>query len=158
MIVIKNTQRKFTIDKVRLETTAQNILNELGYSDFDLGIWLTTGATIRTYNKTYRDKDKPTDILSFPYHANLKPGERIKPKTEEDKNIGDIILAIDFIHNLIPLYETDSKKIRLSERLDTILVHGICHLLGYSHYDPENDEKMTALEKKIAKKLNIDFE
>ena len=152
MITIKNTQKKHKINIEQLRTTAQNILTELGYGDFDLGIWLTTSKTIRTYNRDYRKKDKPTDILSFPYHTNLQPGERIKPKSDDDKNVGDIILAIDFINNLLPLFDTT-----LDERLRTILVHGICHLLGYSHYDPDNDEMMTKIEKKIAKKLNITF-
>ncbi len=152
MIIIKNTQRKHKVNIDLLYSTAQSILDELGYSDFDLGIWLTTSKTIRTYNRDYRKKDKPTDILSFPYHTNLKIGERIKVVSEEDKNIGDIILAIDFIHDLLPLFDTT-----LDERLRTILVHGICHLLGYSHYDPDNDEIMTKIEKKIAKKLGIVF-
>lgn len=152
MITIKNTQRRYTIDIQLIKKTAHDILQELGYADFDLGIWLTTGKTIRFYNKTYRKKDKATDILSFPFHPHLEPGEKIKVTCDEDKNIGDIILAIDFIHNLLPLFETT-----LDQRLRTILVHGICHLLGYSHYDADNDEKMTALEKKIAKKLGIPF-
>ncbi len=152
MITIKNTQRKYQINIEQLRLTAQLILNELGYSDFDLGIWLTTSKTIRIYNRDYRKKDKPTDILSFPYHVNLEPGKRIKVINEEDKNIGDIILAIDFINNLLPLFDTT-----LDERLRTILVHGICHLLGYSHYDPDNDKIMTKIEKKIAKKLGIIF-
>lgn len=154
MITIRNTQRKYPIDVELIRSTAHNILKELDYGDFDLGIWLTNGKTIRTYNRDYRKKDKATDILSFPYHPHLKAGERIVVKNEEDKNIGDIILAIDFIHNLLPLYTTKT----LDERLRTILVHGICHLLGYSHYDADNDEKMTKIERKIAKKLVITFE
>lgn len=154
MITIKNTQRTFAIDTKHIHQTALLILTELGYEDFDLGIWLTTGSTIRKFNKAYRSKDKPTDILSFPYHPGLKAGQRIKPQYEEDKNLGDIILAVDFINKLMPLYTAKT----LQDRIDTILVHGICHLLGYSHYDPENDMKMVAMEKRIAKKLKISFE
>ena len=152
MITIKNTQRKHAVNIKRVQSTAQHILHELKYSDFDLGIWLTNSSTVRQYNREYRKKDKPTDILSFPYHYNLKPGQRIKPTCEEDKNIGDIIISVEFVVGLLPLYD-----VTLDERLDTLLVHGICHLLGYSHYDPDNDEKMMKLEKKIAKSLGISF-
>ena len=76
MITIKNTQRNHTVDTQHIEQTAQTIITELGYSDFDLGIWLTTNKTIHSYNKMYRKKNKPTDILSFPYHANLEAGEK----------------------------------------------------------------------------------
>ncbi len=145
MITIRNTQRKFIVDTQRIEKTAQIILDELKYSDYDLGIWLTTNSTIHAYNKQYRAKDKPTDILSFPYHQ-LEAGERITVYSDEDKNVGDLIISIEYVHGILSLYD-----VTLEERLDTLLVHGICHLLGYSHYDEENDKIMNALEKKLAK-------
>lgn len=150
MISIKNTQRKCKIDLQKVQQDAQTILDELGYSDFDLGIWFTTSKTVREYNKNFRNKDKATDILSFPYHPNLKAGERIKVKEEDDKNIGDVLIAPDFVENLLPLYETT-----LQIRISVLLIHGICHLLGYTHYDEENDEKMSSKERSIAKKLGI---
>ncbi len=153
MITIKNTQRSHTINTEKVRQDAQSILDELNYSDFDLGIWFTTNKTVRTYNKEYRKKDKPTDILSFPYHTDLKPGQRIKVTEEEDKNVGDILISVEFVENLLPLYQVDLQK-----RISVLLVHGICHLLGYSHYDDENDRKMIAKERAIAKKLGISKE
>lgn len=153
MITIKNTLRAEKIDVKKIEKTAQAILTELGYEDFDLGIWLTTSATIRKYNRDFRNKDKATDILSFPYHYGLQPGQKITVHTEEDKNVGDVIIAVDFVKGLLPLY-----NVTLQERLSILLVHGICHLLGYTHYDEENDEKMSKLERKIAKKLGLPLE
>lgn len=147
MITIKNSQRKIKINTARVKKTAQTILNELGYSDFDLGIWFTTNKTIHGYNKEYRGKDKPTDILSFPYQK-LEPGERIIPKSDDDRNVGDLIISLEFVKGLLPLY-----NVSLAERIDTLLIHGICHLLGYSHYDEDNDKLMTKLEKKLAKKV-----
>ena len=150
MITLKNTQRTHKINKARILKTVLHILDQLDYADFDISIWLTNSATIRRYNRDFRKKDKATDILSFPYHENLKPPKRIKPSCEEDKNIGDIIIAIDFVDELLPLY-----KVTLKQRLPILLVHGICHLVGYTHYDEDNDEKMSTLERKIAKKLNL---
>lgn len=149
MITIKNTQRNHDIDVDHIKETAQTIMNELGYSDFDLGIWLTTNKTIHSYNKMYRKKNKPTDILSFPYHANLEPGEKPTVHAEEDKNLGDLIISIEFVHGILELYD-----VTLLERIDTLLIHGICHLLGYSHYDEENDKIMSKLEKKLATKIS----
>ena len=88
MITIHNKQRRIPIDKKALHDTIQGILAILDYTDFDIGILLTNNKTIRFYNRTYRQKDKPTDILSFSYHPNLKPGKRIRAATEEDKNLG----------------------------------------------------------------------
>lgn len=149
MITIKNTQRTQAIDVKKVKQSATVILQELGYQDFDLGIWFTTNKTIRYYNKTYRDKDKATDILSFAYHT-LEPGKRPKVKDEEDKNLGDLIISPSFI--------VSQYNISLQERIDTLLIHGVCHLLGYTHYDPENDKIMSRLEKKLAKKLNLSLQ
>ena len=101
MITIKNTQRTIPIDQLYITEVAQIILEELGYKDFDLGIWFTTNATIRTYNRTYRHKDKATDILSFAYHTDLKAGQKIKVKDADDKNLGDLIIS--------PLFEIGMK-------------------------------------------------
>ena len=67
MILLKNTQRTIPVNVTQLKKEAQQILDLLGYPDFDLGIWITTNKTIQEYNATYRNKNKPTDILSFPF-------------------------------------------------------------------------------------------
>lgn len=149
MITILNKQRKIAVNKERLLNSATVVMQELGYGDFDLSILLTNNKTIRTYNRDYRHKDVPTDILSFPYYS-LQPGQKIKPSSDEEKNIGDIMISLEFVQGVLSLYE-----VSLEERLDILIIHGICHLLGYSHYDPENDAIMSKLEKKLAKKLAV---
>lgn len=140
MITIKNTQRKIRIDVKQLYKDAQTILRILHYDDYDLGIWLTTDKTIRHYNKTYRHKDKATDILSFSYHPLIKAGERIKPKNEEDKNLGDLIISVEYVQRV-----AKEMKVDLYERMRVLLVHGICHLLGYDH---ERDEDYRVMHRK----------
>jgi probable rRNA maturation factor len=140
MITIKNTQRKIRLDVKQLHKDAQTILRILRYEDYDLGIWLTTNKTICYYNKTYRHKDKATDILSFSYHPSLKAGERIKPKNEEDKNLGDLIISVEYVERV-----AREMNIDLYKRMQLLLVHGICHLLGYDH---ERDEDYRVMHRK----------
>jgi len=128
MIRIKNTQRTTTVNSNQLKKDAQKILDYLGYSDFDLGIWLTTNQTIQHYNATYRKKNNPTDILSFPYHTDLIAGQLIRPKTTDDKNLGDIIMSPEYIQQA-----ATTLKISFNKRMRILLIHGICHLLGYDH-------------------------
>jgi probable rRNA maturation factor len=149
VITIKNTQRSIKIDLKAIKRDAQKILDLLDYPDFDLGIWFTTNTTIRTYNKKFRNKDKPTDILSFPFHQELKAGQRIKPVSADDKNLGDLILSPSYIHNDAPRY-----KLTLEERIRVLLVHGICHLLGYDHIDDADYKLMHKKEMEILKKLS----
>jgi rRNA maturation RNase YbeY len=148
MITIRNSQRKIKIDIRQLKRDAQTILDALDYDDYDLGIWLTTNKTIHKYNKEYRHKDKPTDILSFPYHTELKAGERIKIKSEEDKNLGDLIFAPEYIMQDLPKWNTTFEK-----HLQRLLVHGICHLLGYDHIKDVDYKVMHRKELQLLKKL-----
>lgn len=148
MILIKNTQRKQAIDLKKIERDAQKILNELGYPDFDLGIWFTNNKTIRYYNKKYRDKDKATDILSFSFHPNLKAGESIKPKSEDDKALGDLVISVEYVAKAAKEQGTT-----LENHLQRLIVHGVCHLLGYDHEKDEDYEKMQKKELYLLKKL-----
>lgn len=137
MIFIKNTQRKIRLDNKKIKKIVQKILELLDYSDFNVNIWFTTNNTIKKYNKNYRNKNKPTDILSFPYHPNLKPDKKIKNETEDDKNLGDIIIS--------PEYATES--------IERLLVHGLCHLIGYDHINDKDYKIMYKKEMSILSKL-----
>lgn len=149
MVLIKNSQRKIRVDSQKLKKDAEKIMLFLDYDDFDLGIWLTTNKTIKNYNRDYRKKDKPTDILSFSFYPELKAGERIYPETDEDKNLGDIIISVEFVQKAaIELQQT------LEKRLQILLVHGICHLLGYDHERDEDYKIMHQKELTLLKKLN----
>jgi len=150
MIFIKHTQRKVKIDLKQIEKDAQKILDLLNYSDFDLGIWLTTNPSIRAYNKRYRDKDKPTDILSFPNHPELKAGERINVVTEDDKNVGDIIISLEYVKK-----DAEKLGVTFEQRMKRLLVHGICHLLGYDHIEDSDYEVMHKKEMALLKKIEI---
>lgn len=140
MILIKNTQRKVLFSLKKLEQDAQKILRILNYENFDLGIWITTNKTIHTYNRDFRKKDKPTDILSFSYHPTLKAGQKIIPKTDDDKNLGDLIISAEYVQKVA--HELNQT---MDERMRILLVHGICHLLGYDH---ELDEDYKVMHKK----------
>lgn len=148
MITIKNTQRKISIDKNKLVAQAQYILDILKYSDFDLGIWFTNDKTIREYNREYRHKDKATDILSFPYHTELLAGKRIRIRSEEDKNLGDLIISAEYV-----VEEAKKYDVTFEQRVKILLVHGVCHVLGYDHIEDSDYRRMRAKEAFILKKL-----
>ena len=87
MITLKNSQKKIKIDTKKIEQDAAKLLHLLKYADFDLGILITTNKTIRNYNKNFRDKDKATDILSFPYYHDVQAGKRVRVPKGEEKNL-----------------------------------------------------------------------
>ncbi len=148
MITIRNTQRKIPINIKALKKTAQRILDLLDYEDFDLGIWLTTNRTIRHYNREYRNKDKPTDILSFPFYPELKAGQRIKPTSLDDKNLGDLIISLEYAQK-----DAKQRGISFKKHMNVLLVHGIFHFLGYDHIKDEDYAIMHKKEQKLLKQL-----
>jgi rRNA maturation RNase YbeY len=149
MINIKNSQRKIKFDVKKFQYDVAKLLEILKYADFDIGILLTTNRAIRCYNREFRQKDKATDILSFSYHPNLKAGTRIKPKSDEDKNLGDLVISLEFVRK-----DAEKWNMTFDERMRVLLVHGMCHLLGYDHISDEDYKKMHKKELLLLKKLN----
>jgi len=148
MVHITNEDISTEFNLQEFEHDAQSIKRLMGYSDFDLSILLTDNDTIQRFNRDFRQKDVPTDILSFPFHPELQAGETIHAETEDDKNIGDLIISLEYIK---PLCEEEGKTI--NEHLRTLLCHGICHLLGYDHYTDETDKVMKEKEAWLATQL-----
>jgi rRNA maturation RNase YbeY len=148
MILIKNNIKKIKINKAKIKKDVANMLHLLHYQDFDIGIWFTTNKTIQTYNKQYRKKNKPTDILSFPYHTTLKPGKKIIAQSNADKNLGDIIISLEYCKKSAQALNTP-----LHTHLRILLAHGIAHLLGYTHDTEKNHKQMKNLESTLLKCL-----
>lgn len=146
MITIKNRQKKIPFSIKNYQKKAEIILQHLGYADFDIGIWLTTNRTIQKYNHTFRNKNKATDVLSFPHHPDLQAGKKISVTSDDDKNLGDILISVAYVFENKSHLEGD-----FTQRMDRLLVHGICHLLGYDHINDADFKKMFTLEKKLLK-------
>ena len=148
MILIKNKIKKIKINESQIKKDVAKMLRLLNYQDFDIGILFTTNNTIQKFNKKYRKKDKATDILSFPYHTELKAGEKIKIKLSDDKNLGDIIISLEFA-------KKDALRLNhsLKEHLQILLAHGIAHLLGHDHQTDKEYKQMSAFEKKLLKEI-----
>jgi probable rRNA maturation factor len=121
--------------------------------NFDLSISLCSNLQIRKINREFRDKDKPTNVLSF---GNLD--EKIIQQSGLNKAIGtnkyiflgDIILSYEYI-----LKEAKSQGKIFHDHLTHLTAHGILHLLGHDHEEEKMAKIMENLEIKILKKLNI---
>ena len=148
MINIKNQQAD-AVDIKNLEENTETILRVLGYEDYDIGISLVNLDEIQKFNRDFRNKDKPTDILSFPYHTELEAGEKIVPESDDDKNLGDIIICPKYVNNDLERWQKT-----FEERMQILLVHGICHLLGYDHIEDSDYEVMKKQEKYLLSQLN----
>lgn len=146
MILIKNRQKKYPIDIQSVVNHMQLLLNALGYGDFDVGLWFTTNTTIAHYNKIYRHKSGPTDILSFSYHTDINAGQKIVPEGPDDRNLGDIIISLEYVYTHKRWQDLPERQ-----RLNVLLVHGLCHLLGYDHETDADFAIMNSKEQSLLK-------
>lgn len=109
----------------------------------ELSIVLTDDASIREINAQWRNKDKPTNVLSFPAFE-IAAGDKPGPM------LGDIIIARETVER-----EAADEQKSFDQHLHHMIVHGLLHLLGYDHEDEEEAEEMEALERKILLTLAI---
>ncbi len=149
MIFIKNRQRKIPVNTQQLADKVQGMLTTAGYPDFGVSILLTTNRSIRKFNKQFRGKDKPTDVLSFPAYPNLKPGKKIRARSEDEKYLGDIIISLEYALEDAP--KTWARPFR--EHLVVLIAHGIAHLLGYDHTTDEEWRLMQKEEQQLLSRI-----
>ena len=109
-----------------------------------IGIGVVTEQEIKQINSEYRKVDAPTDVLSFPIFTKQELDKMIEDKCDTEMSIGDIVLCMDVIERHAVEYGTGFNREMLY-----MIVHGICHLLGYDHEIEEEKKEMRALEEKI---------
>jgi probable rRNA maturation factor len=148
MIYIKNTQKKIPLDIQNIQKDVATILALLGYADFDLNVWFTTDRTIQKYNFIFRSTNKVTDVLSFPYHSHIKPGVPIVVNSDYDRCLGDIMVAPTYVQHHLALWNRT-----FEEHIRALLVHSICHLIGYDHEDDADYIRMQQKEDEILNAL-----
>jgi probable rRNA maturation factor len=124
----------------RIKRTAEKILAFVDETHNELSLALVDNDAIAKLNKKYRNKHKPTDVLSFPAESAANGGPRL---------LGDVVISIDKACE-----QAQAGGWTLAEEIDRLLIHGVLHLLGYDHErSPKEARIMRALEKKISRAL-----
>ncbi len=123
-----------------LTTVAASVLNHEGVPSGELTIVLTDEGSIHELNKQYRGHDSPTDVLAFADGG-------LDPDTE-DVYYGDVIIAVP-----IARIQAETAEHTLEAELALLTVHGVLHLLGYDHTNPEERSHMWAVKRSILTEL-----
>lgn len=125
----------------QIQQWAESALSDVA-EDCELSIRLVDEQESADLNSTYRGKEGPTNVLSFPFDS-LVP---IEPRL-----LGDLIICV-------PVVETEAKQQNkaVNNHWAHMVVHGCLHLLGYDHVETKEAEQMEALEVTILQSLKID--
>lgn len=120
----------------RLGAVAHSLLELVHAEHPDLGaplelsLLLTSDAVIQPLNAQWRGKDAATDVLSFPL--------------DEGPVLGDVVISVDTAARRV-----DGETWRLEDELAFLLLHGVLHLLGHDHHEPDERAAMEAEEQRL---------
>ena len=134
-VLINNEDALEAPSEAQLLDWASTALAHQERPDAEVSISLVDADTIQELNKTYRDKDKPTNVLSFYTEIPEELGMDI---------LGDIIICPEVVYQEAETYGVDATM-----RWAHMVTHGILHLLGYDHIEPEEQAEMEDLETQI---------
>jgi probable rRNA maturation factor len=104
-------------------------------------ILLADDITLHELNRTFRGKDQPTNVLSFPDGSTDSTGQQY---------LGDLALALETIRR-----EATEQHKPLIHHAQHMLVHGVLHLLGYTHDDESTAHEMESLERAVLAAVGI---
>ena len=108
----------------------------------NLSILLSDNKNIKKLNKSFRNKNKSTDVLSFPFEKKLS--------LKKNTYLGDIVISYTFMNNPKTINNLDFK-----DKVTKIFIHGFLHLLGHDHVKLKDFKKMNQEEEKIYKFVKI---
>jgi probable rRNA maturation factor len=131
-----------------IAATPYKRLNEMP-AVISVSISFAENDEVQTLNRDYRQKDKPTNILSFPM-LDADMLENIGQMANREILLGDMILA----HSVCAA-EAQEKGIPLPQHISHLIVHGTLHLLGFDHIEADDGDEMEALEVKALATLGL---
>ena len=125
----------------KLNKIVSTILGQEKMPDCVINLRLLNDKEMRKLNMQFRQKDKTTNVLSF-------PNDDISVK--QTKNIGDIAISVEYVKA-----EAKKEGKTFDDHIVHMLAHGVYHILGYDHENNENAMIMENKEIQTLKKINI---
>ena len=125
----------------KLNKIVSTIFDQEKMSDCVINLRLLNDKEMRKLNMQFRQKDKTTNVLSF-------PNDDISVK--QTKNIGDIAISVEYVKA-----EAKKEGKTFDDHIVHMLAHGVYHILGYDHENNENAVIMENKEIQTLKKINI---
>ena len=140
------------LDVAWLESVAVEVLLAEGTDPgSELGLVITDQEKIRELNLVHLGEDEPTDVLSFP----------MLPDSGDEAESGTFVTPPDGIAHLgevIVSYpqaviQAEERGHSVQKEVATLVIHGVLHLLGYDHDEPEREGRMRAIESEVLARI-----
>ena len=131
------------LDAALLQRRAEQILERIEHAESELSLSLVDDTAIAELNLSYRKLDRPTDVLSF----SLLEGEE---STYRGNLLGDVVISVETAAR-----QAQEQGVSLDEELARLLIHGVLHLIGHDHMEPDEAERMQAEERRLSEVLSL---
>jgi len=138
-----NNESGIAVDELAITGVARHVLDALGVNPLaELSILVVDTAAMATLHKQWMDLDGPTDVMAFPMDTlEDKPGMETEPGPAL---LGDVILCPE-----IARQQAGSAGHSTDAELYLLTTHGVLHLLGYDHDEPDTEREMFELQAKL---------
>jgi probable rRNA maturation factor len=118
-------------------------------SGVELGLVIASQERVQELNKSYRGKDEPTDVLAF--SAREEIGADLPPFVQPPDGVlhlGEVIISCPQA-----IIQAEEHQHSVKKEIAILIIHGVLHLLGYEHDEPEREHQMRARETEILKQV-----
>lgn len=146
VVRLSNEQERVPLSLTKLKVVGKLILELLHLADVEVSFLFVTDRRIKIFNRQYRGKNRPTDVLAF------SQMEGKSSPAVGSKLLGDVIISVDTTERQAPLYRHSFK-----EELILYMIHGVLHLLGYDDEQPAPRKIMRQEEERIMNKIRRKF-
>lgn len=126
----------------RVSKWIDTVLSNQELDEQELTVRIVSSEESQSLNHQYRQKDKPTNVLSFPFEA---------PPGIEINLLGDLVICADLVER-----EANEQNKAVFDHWAHLVVHGTLHLLGFDHENEQEAQQMEQLEVELLAKLGID--
>jgi probable rRNA maturation factor len=153
------------VDADQIVAVARHTLSQMGVNPLaELSVLLVDADYMAVLNHRWMDKDGPTDVLAFPMDETTSIDHGPAESTGAPTLLGDIVLCPEVASAQAAKYGSPDPRMRahdatvvqpvdpnysMADELTMLTIHGVLHLLGYDHAEPEEEREMFALQGKL---------
>ncbi len=142
MTIEVNNESAIEVDEAQLQRVATYALDQMKvHRDAELAIVLVDEGAMEQLHVQWMDEPGPTDVLSFPM-------DELRPGTDDDLTpaglLGDIVLCPQ-----VAASQAETAGHSTMEELLLLTTHGVLHLLGFDHAEPDEEKEMFGLQRDI---------
>lgn len=145
------------MDFTALEETVEVLLDAIGERDSTVSLRFIRDPAMRALNRDYRGKDRPTDVLSFPMYGpesfdRTARTHAVSPSDPAagERLLGDIVISVDTAKR-----QSDGYDAPLGREIERLLIHGVLHLCGHDHLEPDERATMEREERRLADTIGM---